>query len=104
MQILSTILQLYWYVILARVLMSWFSPNPGNPIVDAPRRVDEPPNIILIGIDTLRADRVSSYGYHRPTTPNLDRLAAEGIRFDQVVSAASWTSPSFASIPPRRRG
>jgi len=70
----------------------------GNPIVDAPRRPGEPPNVVLIGIDTLRADRLSSYGHDRATTPNLDRLAAEGVRFDQAVSAANWTAPAFASI------
>ncbi len=42
MRILSTILALYWYVILARVLMSWFNPNPYNPIVDAIYRLTEP--------------------------------------------------------------
>jgi|TARA_B110000116_G_C16708508_1_gene523266 YggT family protein len=42
MRILSTILTLYWYVILARVLMSWFNPNPHNPIVDAINRLTEP--------------------------------------------------------------
>ena len=42
MRILSTILTLYWYVILARVLMSWINPNPNNPIVDAIYRLTEP--------------------------------------------------------------
>lgn len=78
----------------------------GNPMVDAPRRPEDPPNVVVIGIDTLRADRLSSYGHDRETTPNLDRLAAEGIRFDQAVSASNWTAPSFASIftglPPTR--
>ena len=70
----------------------------GSPVVDAPRRPGDPPNVVLIGIDTLRADRVSSYGYRRNTTPHLDRLAAEGVRFDQTVSASNWTAPAFASI------
>ncbi len=70
----------------------------GSPIVDRPRRRGEPPNVIVIGIDTLRTDAVSSYGATRPTTPNLDRLAAEGVRFADAVSAAPWTVPSFASI------
>ena len=42
MRILATILTLYWYVMLARVLMSWFSPNPNNPVVDAIYRLTEP--------------------------------------------------------------
>lgn len=42
MRILATILSLYWYVILARVLMSWFNPSPNNPIADAIYRLTEP--------------------------------------------------------------
>lgn len=42
MRILATILMLYWWVMLARVLMSWFNPNPYNPIVDAIYRLTEP--------------------------------------------------------------
>jgi arylsulfatase A-like enzyme len=70
----------------------------GSPIVDRPRRPGEPPNVVLLGLDTLRADRLGSYGYGRPTSPHLDSLAQEGIRFDQAVSASSWTAPSFASV------
>lgn len=55
-------------------------------------------NVLLIGVDTLRADRLSALGYGRPTTPNLERLAAAGIRFRNVRSQAPWTLPSFASI------
>lgn len=80
----------------------------GNPIVDAPRQPSEPPNVLVIGIDTLRADRLSSYGYERATSPHIDALAAEGIRFDNAIAAANWTAPSFASIftglPPSRHG
>ena len=42
MRILATIINLYWYVMIARVLMSWFNPNPHNPIVDAIYRLTEP--------------------------------------------------------------
>ena len=55
------------------------------------------PNILLIVIDTLRADHLSSYGYARPT-PNLDRLAREGVLFQNAISACSWTLPSHASL------
>lgn len=67
-------------------------------MIDRPRRPGDPPNVVLIGIDTLRADAVSSYGAARPTTPHLDRLAAEGVRFADVTTVAPWTVPSFASI------
>lgn len=56
------------------------------------------PNILLVSIDTLRADHVSSYGYHRKTTPNLDRFAEEGARFNNAYSTAVWTPPAHASM------
>jgi arylsulfatase A-like enzyme len=46
----------------------------------------------------LRADHVSSYGYHRPTTPNLDRLAQQGVRFENAISPCSWSLPSHVSL------
>lgn len=55
-------------------------------------------NILLITVDTLRADHLSAWGYGRPTSPVLDRLAAEGVRFDQAWSQWPKTGPSFASI------
>ena len=60
--------------------------------------VSSPPSIVLITIDTLRADRLSSYGYPVPTSPNLDRLAARGIRFERALAPSSSTAPTHASI------
>jgi arylsulfatase A-like enzyme len=57
-----------------------------------------PPNVLLIVLDTVRADRLSLYGYHRPTSPTLERLAQRGIRFDQARATAPWTLPSHASM------
>ena len=42
------------------------------------------PHIVIVTIDTLRTDRLSSYGYHRPTSPHLDRLIGDGIQFTEV--------------------
>ena len=56
------------------------------------------PNVLLIVLDTVRADRLSVYGYGRPTTPNLQRLASRGVVFDQARAAAPWTLPSHATI------
>ena len=56
------------------------------------------PNVILITLDTLRADHVSAYGYGRSTTPNLDRLAKSGVLFENAFSNSSWTLPSHASL------
>jgi arylsulfatase A-like enzyme len=56
------------------------------------------PNILLIILDTQRADHLSSYGYHRPTTPHLDSVAREGVLFERAFSPSSWTLPSHASL------
>jgi arylsulfatase A-like enzyme len=56
------------------------------------------PNVILIVVDTLRADRLSCYGYQRPTSPTLDALAREGAVFESAYAAAPWTRPSIASL------
>lgn len=59
---------------------------------------DTRPNLLLLVIDCLRADHLSSSGYPRPTTPTLDRLAAEGTSFTRAYSQASWTRPSLPTI------
>jgi arylsulfatase A-like enzyme len=55
-------------------------------------------DIVLVTIDALRADHVSAYGYARKTTPNLDRLAAEGARFDHAYCPTPHTSYSVSSM------
>jgi arylsulfatase A-like enzyme len=55
-------------------------------------------NVILISIDTLRTDRLGAYGYHLPTSPSLDALAARGILFENAISTAPWTTPAHASL------
>jgi arylsulfatase A-like enzyme len=56
------------------------------------------PNIVLVTMDTVRADHLSCYGYQRITTPNLDRLSQEGVLFKNAYATNSWTLPSHASI------
>jgi arylsulfatase A-like enzyme len=56
------------------------------------------PNVLLIVVDTLRADRLSCQGYPLPTTPHIDSLAARGIRFANVSSTSGWTLPAHASL------
>jgi arylsulfatase A-like enzyme len=56
------------------------------------------PNVLVISIDTLRADHLSCYGYARPTSPRIDALAKEGVLFEHVVAAAPWTLPSYGSL------
>jgi arylsulfatase A-like enzyme len=55
-------------------------------------------NVVLIVWDTVRAGNLSLYGYGRPTSPNLERLASRGTRFDQAFASAPWTLPSHSSL------
>ena len=56
------------------------------------------PNVLLLILDTVRAASTSLHGYTRPTTPALERLAREGIRFDWAIAPSSWTLPSHAAM------
>jgi arylsulfatase A-like enzyme len=56
------------------------------------------PNVLFIVLDTVRADHLSCYGYEKRTTPNIDRIAQEGVVFSNAFSAAPWTLPSHASM------
>lgn len=55
-------------------------------------------NLIIISLDTLRADRLGAYGYERETSPAFDALAARGVRFETAVAESSWTLPSHTSL------
>ncbi len=66
-------------------------PTPIEPSVS-------PPNVVLYVIDTLRADRLSLYGYPHPTSPRLAELAKDGVLFRRVTAQSSWTKPTVASI------
>ena len=55
-------------------------------------------NVLFLLIDTLRNDRLGSYGYERNTTPNIDLMAASGVRFARQLSQSSWTKASMASM------
>lgn len=78
----------------------------GDPVIETPRRAGDQPNVVLVAVDTLRADRLSCQGYRRETSPVIDALAAEGIQFSQAVSPCNWTSPAFGAmfsgLPPSR--
>lgn len=76
----------------------------GTPVTQVPRKsmLRDPsaplPNVIFILVDTLRADRLGCYGNTRHLTPTMDKIAAEGVRFDRMIAAAPWTLPSVSSI------
>jgi len=67
-----------------------------NPMI-VPQK-EEPVGLILISLDTLRADHLSCYGYHRKTSPAMDFLASEGALFLEAISTSSWTLPAHVSL------
>jgi len=56
------------------------------------------PNVLIIVVDTLRADHLSCYGYARQTSPEIDRIAKQGVRFENAIAPSSWSLPSHASL------
>ncbi len=72
-------------------LALWF-----NPVLFTPQ--PEPRNVILISLDTLRADHLGAYGYKRPTSPNMDKLASESVLFRNAYATSPWTLPSHVSL------
>jgi arylsulfatase A-like enzyme len=76
-------------------LVAWGSPR----IIATAATRQYRPNIVLISLDTLRADHMSLHGYSRPTTPFLETFAAENaVVFENAVTQAPWTLPSHASL------
>lgn len=59
---------------------------------------NRPPLVLLVTLDTTRADHLSCYGHDRKTSPNLDRLAADALVFEIAIATSSWTLPSHASL------
>jgi len=68
---------------------------PDKPASDAPAGA---PDTVLIVIDTLRSDVLGAYGDTGGLSPNIDKMASEGVLFEQYVTQASWTRASFASL------
>ena len=56
------------------------------------------PNVLILTVDTLRADRLSGYGYERNTSPNIDKLMREGTRFEQARTVEPLTGPALCSM------
>lgn len=56
------------------------------------------PGVVIVVMDTVRRDHLSTYGHDRPTSPALDALAAQGTRYDRAYSTSSWTLPAHASL------
>ena len=69
---------------------------PPADLLKAP--AGEAPNVLIISVDTLRADHMSCYGYARETTPHIDALVKRGVLFERAYSSAPWTLPSYGSL------
>lgn len=65
---------------------------------EQPNRPDQPPSIVLISLDSLRADRLGAYGAERDTSPAIDQLAAEGALFETTVAPSPWTLASHVTL------
>jgi arylsulfatase A-like enzyme len=72
----------------------WSSPR----LSVAPRPDDRPVSVVLVMVDTLRADRLGAYGNPRDVSPAIDALAADGVVFENAFSQTNWTLPSVASL------
>jgi arylsulfatase A-like enzyme len=72
--------------------------NESRAVSDLPAATPGSPNILVIVVDTLRADHLSSYGYSRTTSPNIDGLARTGVLFENAIASSSWSLPSHASL------
>ena len=85
-------------VLLSLQLFACSGPDDPSPTRDP----DQPPHVLLISIDSLRADHLSCYGRQtptgEPTSPRLDALAEQGVLFERCVSTTSWTLPAHHAL------
>ncbi len=98
-----------WSLVFPLLLLAGCSVDEAQkPIVDSvatdPVAAGKPLNVILIVVDTLRADHLGCYGYERDTSPFIDSLAGEGVLFERAFSQSSYTGESisglFSGVPP----
>src|SRR5207249_11488700 len=86
----------------AVALMVWGEPLStaalDAPMANLPPATPGAPDVVLMSLDTTRADHMSTYGYARETSPNLTALAKDALNFTQARSPAQWTVPGHASI------
>jgi arylsulfatase A-like enzyme/Flp pilus assembly protein TadD len=87
-----------WFCRFFLILVSVSATAAAAETRDNPRPNRPPLNVVLITIDTLRADHLGCYGYKQIKTPNIDALAAEGARFERAFAVVPVTLPSHTSI------
>jgi arylsulfatase A-like enzyme len=91
-----------WMLALVAALLigvfGWQGLAERRALAKLPPAAPNAPNVLLITLDTVRARSLSLYGYNRPTTPQLERISKNGVRFDRALVTAPWTLPSHASM------
>lgn len=94
------------FVIISSLLIGLFARDTAK--TERETAMPGAPNILLISIDSLRADHLGAYGYRRATSPNIDAIARGGTAFETVISPTSWTLPAhmtmLTSLPPEKHG
>jgi arylsulfatase A-like enzyme len=84
--------------LLSAAWVAWLATAERRALAGLPGAAPGAPNVLLIVLDNVRAASTSLHGHDRPTTPRLERLAAEGVRFTTARATAPWTLPSHASM------
>jgi arylsulfatase A-like enzyme len=79
-------------------MVTWREVRERKALAALPPAREGAPNVLLIVLDTVRAESMSLYGHERETTPNIARLASRGVVFDRAYATAPWTLPSHASM------
>ncbi len=82
----------------ALILVTWFTPMSPNPRGPSSPAAGDAPNLVLVTLDTFRADHVGALGAHGDPTPNLDELASQGVLYERAFAQIPVTGPSHASI------
>lgn len=90
---LATTLAIYGFPFIA-----WPRLLESRRLAAQPAATEGKPNVILLILDTVRATNLSLYGYPRATTPNLERLAKEGVTFETAIAPSPWTAPTHATL------
>lgn len=91
------ILVIAWFLAFAGI--HWGSQwKESRELSRLPAAQPDSPNVLVLVMDTLRSDHLSSYGYSRQTDPNITRLAKEGVLFENALSTSPWSLPSHVSL------
>jgi arylsulfatase A-like enzyme len=85
-------------LILIVAVTGWLRVRESRAMAALPDAEEGTPNVLLLILDTVRSYNLSAYGYARPTTPMLERLARTSVQFDRAFAPSSWTMPSHATL------